>query len=114
MDFLRKEKERVRAACFESWLDRGPIPDGLETALRDAVDFFNQGRDAKGGSAIGACMQGNLFYVKYRPQSLPAAASSSAWTPSVTCRPPPPPPPASPSTTRADTPDSSPRTWDQL
>ena len=55
MDFLRKEKERVRAACFESWLDRGPIPDGLETALRDAVDFFNQGRDAKGGFAIGAC-----------------------------------------------------------
>ena len=48
MDFLRKEKERVRASCFESWLDRGPISDGLEAALRDAVDFFNQGRDAKG------------------------------------------------------------------
>ena len=48
MDFLRKEKERVRASCFESWLDRGPISDGLEAALRDAVDFFNQGHDAKG------------------------------------------------------------------
>ena len=49
MDFLSKEKERVRAACFESWLDRGSISDGLEAALRDAVNFFNQGRDAKGG-----------------------------------------------------------------
>ena len=54
MDFLRKEKEQVRAACFESWLDRGPISAELENALRDTVDFFDQGRDAKGGFDMGA------------------------------------------------------------
>ena len=48
MDFLRTNKERVRAASFEGWLDRGLISAGLEAALLDAVDFFNQG-DAKGG-----------------------------------------------------------------
>ena len=112
MDFLRKEKERVRASCFESWLDRGPISDGLEAALRDAVDFFNQGRDAKGWFEKVRARE-ITFHNMIWEQSLLAEASSSAWTPSVTCRPPPQPPPASPSTTRDDTHDSSLHTWDQ-
>ena len=49
MDFLQTNKERVRAASFEGWLDRGPVSAGLEAALHEAADFFAQGDDGKEG-----------------------------------------------------------------
>ena len=47
MDFLRMNSERVRAAPYEGWLDKVSVSDGIAAAMKEAVDFFNQG-DAEG------------------------------------------------------------------